>query len=232
VAISFWTTARIFLVSNFGRYLPGGKAWQMGIVGVMAAENNLPAALLATTSLFQGMVGAAVGAVLLVVTGSSIMEIPVVLPVLALAGLAGLIALPALLRILPAVRNVVVSKLPGLDSVTGWTMWALVWTTVLGWLAWGVALRALATGLLADPVASIAAYVTAWIGPFMGGLIAIFTPAGLGVREEMMRSVLSTAGLAPSAALIVVVVSRVWATALEVVPAALVLLAARFAKKT
>ena len=44
VRASYWHLARIFLVSNLGRYLPAGKAWQMAIVGMIAAESNLPAA--------------------------------------------------------------------------------------------------------------------------------------------------------------------------------------------
>src|SRR3954447_22431992 len=32
IPVSLWPLAKIFLVSNLGRYLPGGKAWQMGIV--------------------------------------------------------------------------------------------------------------------------------------------------------------------------------------------------------
>ena len=35
VALPPWPATRMFFASNLGRYLPGGKAWQMGIVGVM-----------------------------------------------------------------------------------------------------------------------------------------------------------------------------------------------------
>src|SRR5262245_24374668 len=42
VPTSFWRLVRMFLVSNLGRYLPGGKAWQMAIVGLMSAEQGLP----------------------------------------------------------------------------------------------------------------------------------------------------------------------------------------------
>lgn len=51
IPVPLWALAKIFLVSNLGRYLPGGKAWQMGIVGLMAAESDLPATQLAASSL-------------------------------------------------------------------------------------------------------------------------------------------------------------------------------------
>src|SRR6478735_8061448 len=38
VALTPWQALRMYLASNLGRYLPGGKAWQMSIVGVMASE--------------------------------------------------------------------------------------------------------------------------------------------------------------------------------------------------
>jgi hypothetical protein len=37
---SLLTLARLVLVSNLGRFLPGGKAWQMAIVAMMAAERR------------------------------------------------------------------------------------------------------------------------------------------------------------------------------------------------
>jgi uncharacterized membrane protein YbhN (UPF0104 family) len=102
-------------------------------------------------------------------------------------------------------------------------MWTIVWTTAASWVAWGLALRALAQGLLGDPGASVAAYIAAWIGPFLAGVLAFVSPAGLGVREGTMQMMLSAAGLASSAGLVLIVVARVWATLLDVVPALVVL---------
>ncbi len=224
VPISYWQAARFFLVSNLGRYLPGGKAWQMGIVGIMAAESGLPAAPVAATSLFQGLVGAAVGAILLLIMGSALLGIAAAWLLIPLAGIVALLALPAALRAAPRVRAALIHRFPGLDSVTSRTMWALVWTVGASWLAWGVALRALAAGLFPNPGVSVAAYTAAWIGPFLAGVIAFFAPAGLGVRDEVMRSMLTSAGLDATSAIILVVVARVWTTVIEVVPALAVLL--------
>lgn len=227
VPAHFGLVARLFLVSNFGRYLPGGKAWQMGIVGVMAAENNLPAGLVAASSLVQGLVGVAVGALLLLATGGATLEVPPAWFALPVAGLAGLLLTPRVLRLLPRVRSAVVQWLPSVDTVTTATMWALVWTAALSWVAWGLGLYVLAVGILGDPVASPVTYVAAWIGPFLAGLIAFVAPAGLGVRDEVMRTMIDSAGVTPSAALAFIVVVRGWVTVVEVVPAVVVLVLRR-----
>jgi uncharacterized membrane protein YbhN (UPF0104 family) len=223
IPITFWQAARYFLVSNLGRYLPGGKAWQMGIVGVMAAENRQPAGVVAATSLLQGIVGVAVGAIMLFATGGAALGVAPVWFALPVAGVVGLIAAPALLRAMPRVRDVVVRRLPSIASVTTWTMWALVWTSVASWIGWGVALYALAIALLGEPGAPLVTYISAWIGPFLAGLIAIVTPAGLGVRDGAMQGMLGAAGVPASAALVLVVVTRVWVTLVEVLPAIAVL---------
>jgi uncharacterized membrane protein YbhN (UPF0104 family) len=223
IPITFWQAARYFLVSNLGRYLPGGKAWQMGIVGVMAAENQQPAGVVAATSLLQGIIGVAVGAIMLFATGGAALGVAPVWFAFPLAGVAGLVVAPALLRAFPRVSALVVKRLPGIASVSAWTMWALVWTSVASWIGWGVALYALGISLLGEPGASLVTYISAWIGPFLAGLIAIVTPAGLGVRDGAMQGMLGAAGVPASSALVLVVVTRVWVTLVEVVPAIAVL---------
>ena len=161
VTISFWQAARLFLASNLGRYLPAGKAWQMSIVAVMAAEQRLPAA--------------------------------------------------------------VESRMPSADSISLGTMWTLIWTAGASWIAWGCALFALARGLLPDSEIALLSSIAAWIAPFLAGLIAIVAPAGLGVRDEVMRTLLTAAGLSAGSAIVLVVVARVGSTLLDVVPALIVL---------
>jgi uncharacterized membrane protein (UPF0127 family)/uncharacterized membrane protein YbhN (UPF0104 family) len=215
LALSLWDTTRIYLASNLGRYVPGAKAWQMGIVGVMASERGLPGAAVAATSLLQGTVGMVVGALLLVATGSAALGISPAWLVVAAAGVAGLLAAPALLQRMPAVRRL----LPQVERVSAGTMWAMIWTSAASWLAWGLGLYALARGLLHDPGTSVWAYVAAWIGPFMAGILAVVAPAGLGVRDAAMKAALDAAGVDPGGVVVVVVVARLWITVLEVVPA-------------
>ncbi|CAA9302629.1 MAG: hypothetical protein AVDCRST_MAG68-588 [uncultured Gemmatimonadetes bacterium] len=224
--VQYGWVLRVFLVSNMGRYLPGGKAWQMGIVGVMSTERGLPAIVVAGSSLLHGIVGVAVGAILLLPLGGTLFGGAQALFALAAAGLASLIALPRILRLFPGVRAALAARITGIDTVSSATMWALVWTAAAGWLSWGVALYALAWALLPAPTPAIPLFIAAWIGPFLAGLLAVVSPAGVGVREGAMQAALAAVGLAPSAALLLTLASRIWVTMIEVVPAA-VLLAAR-----
>ena len=214
---------RFHLVSQLGRYLPGAKAWQMGIIGAMAAENDLPAALLAGTSFVQGVVGTLVGVMLLFATGSEAFGIPRLWLVLPVAGVVGLILLPRLLHLVPKIRETVVKRVHSLDKVDAGTMWTLVWSTTASWIAWGLALYTLAWSLLGTPGASIVDYTAAWIGPFLAGILFFFVPGGLGVRDGAMQRMLDHAGVAPANVAILVVIVRIWITFLDVVPALVVL---------
>lgn len=223
VRLSLAQALRMYLASNLGRYLPGGKAWQMSIVGVMASEGGWPAATLAATSLLQGIIGVVTGALILLITGAETLGVArgwLIVPVL---GLVGVLAAPALLRLLPGLRSAAIAKWPPIEAITMRTMWALVWTAAVSWIAWGVGLYALAHGLLDHPGNSVDAYIAAWIGPFLAGLVAVVAPAGLGVRDAMMGVMLGAAGLGAGDRLVVVVVARIWGTLLEVVPAVTVL---------
>jgi hypothetical protein len=53
---------------------------------------------------------------------------------------------------------------------------------------------------------------------YLGGLLAFFSIAGLGVREAVMGTLLLDAGIPPAAALVISVASRVWFTAGELLP--------------
>jgi len=227
VHASYWHLARIFLVSNLGRYLPAGKAWQMAIVGMMAAESNLPPALLAASSLFQGMIGVGVGLLVLFATAGSVLHIRPIWFALAILGVIVLLFLPRLVRAIPRVHELLVRRVAGFDSVTAATMWAMVWTTAASWIFWGIALDALAHALLPTVTVPVGAFIAAWTASFLTGLLAIVSPAGIGAREEAMRVVLLAAEMSAANVLIIVFVARVWATVIDVVPAALVLLIRR-----
>jgi uncharacterized membrane protein YbhN (UPF0104 family) len=223
VPVTFWQAARLFLVSNLGRYLPAGKAWQMGIVGMLAAESDLPVARIVAASLFQGAVGVLVGLLLLALTGSTVLHLGPIWLLVSIAGIIAVVALPVLNKAIPHPDRPWLRWTRTLDTITPRTMFTVVWTAALNWIAWGVALYALAMAVLPHPEAPLAAYVAAWIGPFLAGLIATFAPAGIGVRDELMRAVLTNAGLPAASALVLVIIARVWTTLFEIIPAIAIL---------
>jgi uncharacterized membrane protein YbhN (UPF0104 family) len=223
----FWTFARLFLVSNLGRYLPAGKAWQMAIVAMMAAEQQLPSAMLAASSLFQGVVGVGVGAIVVFAAGGTTIGLPPAWLVLPVAAIVGLLVAPRVFRSVTRLHAAIKQHVPGIDSVSAATMWTLIWTSTASWILWGIALLGLARALLPGLEASIAAYVAAWTGSFLAGLIALVSPAGLGARETVMQAVLTRTGMRPADVLVLVVVARAWVTVLDIAPAAIILLLRR-----
>ena len=90
---------------------------------------------------------------------------------------------------------------------------------IIAWLLYGAAFQLFVFGLLGSLAGGYAEYLAAYTISYLLGYLALFAPAGLGVREGMMVTVLTYAGLAsaPEAAL-VALTSRVWLTLLEVVP--------------
>ena len=224
---SLWTLMRLFLVSNLGRYLPAGKAWQMAIVAMIATEERLPAALVAASSFFLGVVGVGVGAIIVFAAGRSTIGLPPAWLVLPLFALLGLLFAPIVIRALPRLHEAIRRRVPGIDSLDAWTMWALIWTSSASWILWGTALLGLAKALLPASTTSITTCVAAWTGSFLAGLIAFVSPAGLGAREAVMQVVLTRTGMMRADALVLVVVSRVWVTLLDIIPAALFLVLRR-----
>jgi hypothetical protein len=96
----------------------------------------------------------------------------------------------------------------------------LRWTTlyVLNWSLYAVAFWLLFLGL--EGWAPFLYVGPAFAAAYVGGYLALFAPAGLGVREGLLAAFLAPV-LRPEAALAVAVAARIWATAVEVIPAAL-----------
>lgn len=223
VGAGFLVLARLFLISNLGRYLPGGKAWQMAIIAAMATDNGFPPARVAASSLAQGTLGMGVGVLVLVAAGGSALGVSPIWLVVSLAGVVALLLGPAAVRAIPSLAAGIERRIPGITTVTVRTMWVLIWTAAASWLLWGVALYSLCRAVLLPPGVSLITSVTAWAGSFLAGLLLVIAPAGLGAREGVMQAVLTRAALPASDILVVVVLTRVGVTLLDLIPALLLL---------
>ena len=220
--LPFWTAARIWSVSNLGRYLPG-KIWQIGAMGAMARDVGVSPIAASGSAILGTLVNIVAGFVVALLGGRALLErssnghgdLAVAFVVVAAAAL---LAAPAFLpRLAPWIGRVagrpVQTTLPARA-----VMYALA-GNVLAWLLYGAAFRQFMTGLLGGAAGGYAEYLAAYTISYLVGYLALFAPAGLGVREGAMMTVLAYAGLAtrPQAAL-VALSSRVWLTLLEVVP--------------
>jgi glycosyltransferase 2 family protein len=214
--------ARIWFVSNLGRYIPG-KVWQIGAMGALAQLVGVSPIAAVGSALVVSLVHVVVGFAVVTLTGRELLT--AALPpgpsfAIALAALAvALIAAPWLLAPLVAALR----RLTGRDLVSPHLPPRAVWVAAVGsfvaWILFGVAFRLLATGLLGGTAGGMSAYVAVFTLSYLLGFLALFAPGGIGVRELSMAALLVSAGLTtePEAAWLVVG-SRLWLTVLEILP--------------
>jgi glycosyltransferase 2 family protein len=216
VRLRYWDAARIWFTANLARFLPGAVL-QFASLALMATRYGVSPTAATATVLLQQIVLLLTG--LIVVAGFT----PVVLHqgwwqgafvVALLLGAGILLLLPRLTRRLPSLARlwsqVRPTQLPGFALLLA-----------IQWLAYGAAFRLLAIGLLGGgggdagvARGSWGFYITAFTESYLAGVIAVFAPAGLLVREAALISVL-TPVLGGADAVILAVAARIWHTALE-----------------
>jgi uncharacterized membrane protein YbhN (UPF0104 family) len=94
----------------------------------------------------------------------------------------------------------------------------------VAWLLYGIAFMWLVRGIIGDAPGATWQYVAVYTASYVVGYLVLIAPGGIGVREGVMVSLLSSLGLAtPKQALLIAGASRVWLTILEIVPGVLFL---------
>lgn len=215
--IPFLDAARIWTTSNLGKYLPG-KVWAITALVVMTREYGVSAAEGAAASVLLTLVNTLVGFVVAIVAGASLLRIPpVVVVIIAVIAVAVLVSPAALPRI-----GVVAGKVFGREIVLRPIAHRVILVagalTAIAWLMYGVAFWLFTFGVLGSAPGALWDYVAIFAGSYLIGFVAIFVPAGAGVRETAMAVALKRAGFATGPAYLLVVASRLWLTALEVIP--------------
>lgn len=216
--------ARIYMVSNLGRYVPG-KVWAFAGMALLARRAGVTPPVAAGAALLGQ--GVALG-------GAALMGVPALLGagggfrwvgIGALAGLALVVggsAVPSLFQ--PAVRLAFrMVRQPPPVGLLGDRTFGLRWILLYAanWGVYAAAFWGLARSL-GMPVTLLEAG-SAFAAAYLLGFLAVFAPAGIGVREGFLVALLPGGG---GGALAVALVARVWTTLVEVVPAGLLALLA------
>ncbi len=209
---------RVFFTANLGRYLPG-KLWQIAGVAVLAQREGVGPAI-ATAAALLGQAFSLAGATLVglgVLLGGAGGPVPGGGWVAGVAlALLGLTTLPRVLVGLLgfwfrlARREMPAGLRPGRSFGIRWIgLYSVVW------ILQGGAFWVLALGMGAEltPLVGIPAFSAAYVL----GYVALFSPAGIGVREGFLVLFLEPV-LGPGGA-VVAVVARLWSTLLELAPA-------------
>lgn len=216
--------ARIWFVSNLGRYVPG-KIWQIGAMGLMAQERGISPVTAAGSAVVVNIVSVIAGVGVVVATGGRVLaryagETAALAAVLVTALLILPVGATLTLRLYRRLtgRELNIGTLPPRALVV-----ALAGTSV-AWLLYGVAFRWFTIGVGTSATAGLASYTAAYTFSYLLGYLVLLAPGGIGVREGALVASMTQLGLASvGEATLVAVTSRLWLTALEVAPGVLLL---------
>jgi uncharacterized membrane protein YbhN (UPF0104 family) len=224
--VPYGRAARIWLVANLGRYVPG-KVWSVAGLVVLAQRAGVaPWAAAASAVAIQAIaIGTAIAVVAAATPGA---ESPWRLAAAALLAVTTI----AVLASAKAVR--LIARLMGQSAdIRPLPILAVAESSALGVLAWvahGVAFWLLARGLGLPGTLSVVTAAGVFPLGYVLGLLALFAPGGLGVREVVLTSLLAPAfGMGGAVALSLA--SRVLLTLTEVVAPLVALLVSRHRKE-
>jgi len=219
-SIGLWASCRIFFTANLGRYVPG-KIWQIAGLAYLAKSQGVRGSVaIAAAILGQllSLVGATlVGLVAFLGGDEGVRHLGIWAVALGALLLAFVTVPGALRRVVGVWYRLARQEMP--EEVAPGPVFGLKWTALYAvvWVVYAMAFWGLVRsfGLSPDFEAIGPAYAAAYVL----GYVAIFAPAGIGVREGFIIVFLEP--VLGSASVAIAVVSRVWTTLVELGPAAI-----------
>jgi hypothetical protein len=209
--LPFVAAARIWSVSNLGKYVPG-KVWSVTTMMTLARRAGVSLGVAGAAAVVVQVSSIVAGALLLFVLGSHSIS-----PWIAVGALAMLVVVPyAIPRVLRALgkETLAVPLRAVIIALAG---------SLVAWVMYGVAFKmfALGIGLGHGPAT---AYITVYTASYVLGFLALFSPGGIGVRESALSLLMPAAQLATvPEAVVLAALSRLWLTLLEIGPGLLAL---------
>ena len=235
--LPFASAARIWFVSNLGKYVPG-KVWQIAAMGAMAQREGVPAVAAIGSSLVVNLVNLVAGVVVIAVMAgdriASAVGLETMSPagdsarlwvvILATAGVAALALVPYVIPRAAAVAGRVTGRPIAIPTVPPRAIWLAAAATVTSWIVYGIAFALFAKGVSPAATGNASAYIAVYTGSYLAGYVALFAPGGVGVREAVLVLAMPRFQLASAAdAAAIAVASRLWLTVLEILPGLLML---------
>lgn len=213
--LPFPVATRIWAVSNLGRYLPG-KVWSVAGLAVLAQQAGVAPWAAAGSAVILQALAVGTAAALVAATApaaASVLSLSVAFACAAVT-VAAVSWPPLARRLLRMAPRLAGAETPPVRKGPI----ALGTAATLGaWIAYGVALKLWAAGTLAGGGGELgwATAIGAFTASYVIGLLAIFAPGGLVVREGVMFTLLE-GQLGPAQALALAVGSRLLLTATEI----------------
>ena len=215
--LGFWEAARICMVSNLGKYIPG-KVWAIAGNAMLAQQAGVDAPAAVAGALVLQALALASGVALVAVLGPTALRSAGTWYIgaavtLGLASVVG-VALLTSQRALTLLRRWWPPQLPMITPIPGRIMAVAFAANVLAWGAYGLAFQCLLRGLVAASLLGWAQATTVYTISYLVGLIAVFAPAGVGPRESVFYLLLA-GPLGPKLALAMALATRVLLTVTE-----------------
>jgi hypothetical protein len=222
--ISVRAAARIWFVSNLGRYVPG-KVWAIAAMGTLAQRAGVSPSVAVGSALYINAINVLAGFAVCLLAAPAATPAPPALAIPVGVAAAALVLIP---NALPAVVRWVAAR-AGREVTLAPLRYSAIATTfgacVAAWVFYGVAFQFLAIGTIGDPSGATLDYVAVFTGSYLIGFLAVFAPGGAVVREATMITQASQLALMPAADVaLLAVISRVWLTLFELLPGLLFLL--------
>ena len=208
--LTFRVSARVWSLANLGRYVPG-KVWSVAGLVVLAQQAGVEAGPAAASAFVLQAISLGTGAAVVaaVAPGSA----PPLR--LAAAGLAAVLTITVLVWPRTARRlGRLVNATAPLEPLRLSAVFAGAVLTVLSWGTYGAAFWMLTRGLVPDTPLPLNAAIGAFTLGYILGVLALFAPGGVGVRELVLIGLLAPF-LGSGGAVAVSVASRLLLTVLE-----------------
>jgi len=229
--VSFALAARVWFVSNLGKYVPG-KVWQLTSMATMMRREQVPLAVAGSSAIMVAVCNVVAGFVVVLSLGTQSLR------ALGARTESAVITATVILLITLLLAPVTVkwaatlvgrlTKRPIALSIPAAAVWESTAGYIGTWLLYGIAFELFAVSVVGHAGGSWAAYVATFTLSYLVGYLALPAPGGLGVREWAMSTVFVALKLGtPAEAAVITVASRLWLTMLEVVPGLLYLVRRR-----
>lgn len=222
--LDFGNAARIWFISNLGKYVPG-KIWGIGAMAELARQRNVSPAAAAGSSIINVVVNIATGFVVALVIGWTAIDAlshghARLGVTLAAAMIAGLLLLPVTLPAILAVARKATGRALAFGVLPHRVIYISIAGNLVAWTMYGAAFRIFVSGVLGHATGRLGDYVAVYASSYVVGYLALLIPGGLGAREAALTDGLHFLGLANvGQGLIIAGTSRLWLTALEIIPA-------------
>ncbi len=242
---SSFIAARAYYVSQLGKYVPG-KAWALLVRGAMVQCPGIGLGVAILTSFYEVLTTMASGALVATIAlallelwlpaGQVDLLLPPALLALALTAICGMPLLPALFNRLVGrlVKNLPIEEGMPPPRLSVGTLLQGVAAISCGWCLLGVSVWAAIAAVLPEPPPLDAAVWLRCQGAiglaYVAGFVILVAPGGLGVREFLLRALLSGFGPAPLIAAVILLLRLAWTVADVTMAAVLYLLISRNAK--